>query len=78
MKIIKKLLEKFLKDDLDLIFNKKVTRIFPNFTGINFLGYIIFEKYFLPRKKTVLKMIKKMKKEQEMRFDFMESLYKEN
>lgn len=61
LRIIKKMLEKFLKDDLDLIFNKKVTRIFPNFTGINFLGYSIFEKYFLPRKKTVLKMIKKMK-----------------
>ncbi|MDD4358240.1 MAG: reverse transcriptase domain-containing protein [Candidatus Pacebacteria bacterium] len=55
-------LEIFLNCKLDLKYKEKATSIFPVLNGIDFLGYVIFEKYTLPRKKTVLKMIKKIKK----------------
>lgn len=60
--VIKNKIEDFLHQSLGLTFNKKVTRIFPIKTGIDFLGYIIFQDYTLLRKKTVLKMFKKLKK----------------
>lgn len=63
-KFIKKLkdeLEIFIKYKLDLNYKEKATNIFPVSNGIDFLGYIIFEKYVLLRKKTVLKMVKKIK-----------------
>jgi len=59
---IKNKLEVFLKYKLGLEYKEKATSIFPISSGIDFLGYIIFEKYTLLRKKTVLKMVKKIKK----------------
>lgn len=55
------LIEKFLNEVLDLeIHPQKI--IFRKFTsGIDFLGYIIFPKYILPRTKTKRRLIKKIR-----------------
>lgn len=63
LKSIKDKLEVFLRNNLILNYKEKATNIFPVLNGIDFLGYIVFEKYMMLRKKTVLKMIKKIKKQ---------------
>ena len=59
--LIKNKIELFLEQYLDLKFKKKATSIFPISNGIEFLGYRIFTKYMLLKKKTVLKLFKKIR-----------------
>jgi len=57
---IKREIECFLKEELDLELNQK-TDIFPASQGIDFLGYRIWQKYRLLRKASVKKMKRKLK-----------------
>lgn len=59
-KIDKRIVKGFCKEILLLNLNIKVTKIFPVNTGIDFLGYNIFERYILPKRKTILKLMKKI------------------
>lgn len=59
---VKDKIEVFIEEKLKLKYKQKATRVFPISTGIDFLGYIIFKEYILLRKKTVLRLIKKLKK----------------
>ena len=58
---IKERLQIFLKGKLKLGYKEKATRVFPISLGIDFLGYVIFKEYILLRKKTVLRLVKKLK-----------------
>ncbi|MCK9312220.1 MAG: reverse transcriptase/maturase family protein [Candidatus Pacebacteria bacterium] len=58
---IKEKVQIFLKEKLKLEYKEKATRIFPISLGIDFLGYIIFKEYIVLRKKTVLRLVKKLK-----------------
>ena len=54
------LIEIFVNHKLNLKLNKK-SNYFPNELGIDFCGYIIYEKYLLVRKRSIKKIKKKIK-----------------
>jgi len=56
------LVRDFLKSELDLDLHPKKIIIGKFLNGIDFLGYIIFPNYILPRTKTKRRLIKKIRK----------------
>ena len=60
-KKVLKIIEKFLKEKLNLELNKK-TRYYPNKMGCNFCGYVIYETHILLRKRSKKNIKKKIKK----------------
>lgn len=53
---------KFLSFDLKLTFHPKKIMILNYYLGIDFLGYVIFPNFILPRTKTKKRMLRKMSK----------------
>lgn len=51
----------FLKDELDLELHPKKIILRKFSSGVDFLGYIIFPKYILPRTKTKRRLLKKIR-----------------
>ena len=51
----------FLRKELRLNVNLSKNIVFPTNKGIDFLGYVVFDKYILLRKSTVRRFLKKMK-----------------
>ena len=62
LRFIKNVIEKFLKNKLDLIFNPKKANVFPIKTGIYFLGFRLFSDYSVLRKSMLKRFYKKMKR----------------
>lgn len=60
LKLIK-IVEEFLAKELDLELHPKKIIIRKFSSGVDFLGYIIFPKYILPRTKTKKRLIRKIK-----------------
>ena len=58
---IKKKIQEFLQNKLELELHPKKANIFPANKGIDFLGYVSFENYCLLRKSTVKRFVKRMK-----------------
>lgn len=54
----------FLSHNLYLTINPKKNDVFPIVKGIDFLGYIIFQKYTLLRKSTIKRFLDKVKSEE--------------
>jgi len=59
---VKLLIGEFLQKKLLLALHPKKTFIHPSWKGIDFLGYVLFEKHVLLRKSTVGRFVKRMKR----------------
>ena len=55
-------IEKFLKDELNLSLHPNKVSIRDYYLGIDFLGYIVFPHFILPRTKTKKRILRKIRK----------------